>query len=72
MAVKKIRSEISWDRDTGEAQLCIYLGTTSEGAAKIKAQRLILAFNNALKPKGQAKHRPAEHGSREAKNVGQD
>lgn len=47
---KMIRTELMIDGDTNEWQMVIGLGTKSEGAAKIKAQRLIRKFNNALKP----------------------
>jgi hypothetical protein len=62
-AKKTIRAEMSVDGDTDEQCLTIFLGTKSEGAAKIRAQRLIRLFNRNAKEA--AKALAAENGDKE-------
>lgn len=55
MSIKTIRAEMGEDGDTREQTLIVYLGTKSEGAGKIIAERLIRTFNNALKAEHERK-----------------
>lgn len=57
-------AEMSEDGDTGEHCLTVHLGTRSEGAAKIKAQRLIHCWNTALKNQAKRRTQKDKHGDR--------